>query len=467
VKVSIIVAGRNSAKWIREAVSSALTQTIPCEVIYSDDCSTDGTLDALAGIATDKLTVIRSPTHKGVCAARNRGAAASKGEYLCSLDTDDVMPPDFIEKHLDAMQPGMPFVYGPALAFGAFERLWPAASFESWDRWSYNTVNTSALYSRSVFSRAGGWKDAPTMWDHCLALRAIRFGTTPPAVSQAILNYRQHESSWSSRLAEKTTDLVEVRELIRRRNARLTVSTIFSGRVAAMFPAWIQDVAYAVRFAELAHKPDLVIAVDPKAADSLPAARSAAQVYQEAFSSIRFVSLAPLPPWSDEHDRRNKVATWLAQACDQIRKQSQGDVLWSIEDDIVVPITACRDLWNAVTSGVRPPDVVSAVYRSRHCPELLIAGRITMQDGQLTYPEARDLPAGTEPVPMDFVGMGCTMLWLTRPQIPNVWPSHVRGTVPAHDWAMSIQIKEAGGNVLWHPSVRCGHATSATDILWP
>jgi glycosyltransferase involved in cell wall biosynthesis len=259
VKVSIIVAGRNSAKWIREAVSSALTQTIPCEVIYSDDCSTDGTLDALAGIATDKLTVIRSPTHKGVCAARNRGAAASKGEYLCSLDTDDVMPPDFIEKHLDAMQPGMPFVYGPAQAFGAFERLWPAASFESWDRWSYNTVNTSALYSRSVFSRAGGWKDAPTMWDHCLALRAIRFGTTPPAVSQAILNYRQHESSWSSRLAEKTTDLVEVRELIRRRNARLTVSTIFSGRVAAMFPAWIQDVAYAVRFAELAHKPDLVI----------------------------------------------------------------------------------------------------------------------------------------------------------------------------------------------------------------
>ena len=464
-RVSIIIAGRNAEPWIAEAIESALAQSVPCEVIFSDDCSTDRTLEIAQGFERRGLIVLAASHHEGVCATRNRGAAAAQGEYLCHLDADDSMPPDYIARHLAAMVPGCPLVYGAAKATGEGEHagtLWRAAPFQSWDRWGYNTINTSSLYARWAFDAAGGWQDAPTMWDYDLALRAMRFGT--PRVSEAVLNYRQHPSSWSSALAEKKQGDVGLRELIRRRNARLSVGSIWSGRAPELFSPWFERLALSVRWSALTHRPDCVIVYDRRAADQVPMARTIAARFAEPFASIRFEAIPhAMERHSDELSRRDAVARWMARSTQYLRSTVRGDAMWLVEDDILVPLPACRDLWNLLTSGTIPPEVVSGMYRNRHIPERLVGGWV---DPGPVYREPRETPAGREPIEIDYAGCGCLMTWLDRPAIPRTWGSHVDGKIAAHDWSFCLAVKAAGGRVLWHPAVKCGHARSDTDVIW-
>lgn len=167
-RVSIIIAARNNGRYLEEAIRTAMAQTVACEVIYADDASNDNSLLIARSWEERGLVILPGYVHRGVCAARNRGAAVARGDYLVFLDGDDRLPKDFVARHQLAMAPGVPFVYGPARAFGDgphAQTLWAAPEWEHYDRWRCNTVNTSAMYARWAFDAAGGWSDrVPTMW---------------------------------------------------------------------------------------------------------------------------------------------------------------------------------------------------------------------------------------------------------------------------------------------------------------
>jgi len=158
-KISIVIAARNNAPFLNDAIESAFNQSIPCEVIYSDDCSFDDSLTIANRYRDQGLIVIESPYHCGVCATRNRGASRAKGNYLLFLDGDDIIPSDYVKKHLEAMTPATPFVYGGAEAFGSFSTLWEAPDWTDGKLWLRNFVNTSALWNRLAFETAGRWRN--------------------------------------------------------------------------------------------------------------------------------------------------------------------------------------------------------------------------------------------------------------------------------------------------------------------
>lgn len=97
--VSVIIPTYNHARYLREAIDSALAQTHPAvEVIVVDDGSTDGT----PGILSDygrRIRAIRQ-TNAGVAAARNTGLAAAMGAYVAFLDSDDIWASDKLEQQL-------------------------------------------------------------------------------------------------------------------------------------------------------------------------------------------------------------------------------------------------------------------------------------------------------------------------------------------------------------------------------
>ena len=86
--ISVIIPTYNYARFLAEAIDSALGQSYaPLEIIVVDDGSTDATSEVLAAYG-DRIRVLRQK-NQGVAMARNAGIAAARGDYLAFLDSDD------------------------------------------------------------------------------------------------------------------------------------------------------------------------------------------------------------------------------------------------------------------------------------------------------------------------------------------------------------------------------------------
>ncbi len=91
--VSVIIPAYNSGPYLVKTLESALGQTYPDrEIIVVDDGSTDDTPSCVERYGA-AVTYIRQES-AGVGAARNRGLAAARGEYVALLDHDDLWEPD-------------------------------------------------------------------------------------------------------------------------------------------------------------------------------------------------------------------------------------------------------------------------------------------------------------------------------------------------------------------------------------
>jgi glycosyltransferase involved in cell wall biosynthesis len=89
--VSVVIPCYNQARFVGEAIASALAQTHqPIEIVVVDDGSTDDTADVVSRYRGVRL--IRQD-NRGLPAARNVGWRASHGQYVIFLDADDRLLP--------------------------------------------------------------------------------------------------------------------------------------------------------------------------------------------------------------------------------------------------------------------------------------------------------------------------------------------------------------------------------------
>lgn len=87
--VSIIINNYNYGHFVHEAIESALSQTYQhTEIIVVDDGSTDNSLDVIASYKDRVVPVLKD--NGGQASAFNAGFAASRGEIICLLDSDDL-----------------------------------------------------------------------------------------------------------------------------------------------------------------------------------------------------------------------------------------------------------------------------------------------------------------------------------------------------------------------------------------
>jgi len=100
-KVSIVVPVYNGAKYMREAIDSALAQTWPnTEIIVINDGSRDGgETDRIACSYGNRIRYISKP-NGGVASALNAGLEAMTGDIFCWLSHDDMHTPDKTERQI-------------------------------------------------------------------------------------------------------------------------------------------------------------------------------------------------------------------------------------------------------------------------------------------------------------------------------------------------------------------------------
>jgi glycosyltransferase involved in cell wall biosynthesis len=200
--VSIIIPCYNGAPFLRDALDSALRQTVPpSEVILVDDGSTDDSA-AIAEAYGPPVRVIRQD-NQGESVARNAGLAAARSNYVVFLDADDVLDSQLLEAQLQRLE-GVPngiactgfamFFEDARKSFGATmpraDRFFPAIISGNlgppscWMRSKEITLQAGCFHPRQRY-----FED----WD--LNWRCAVAGATFVPVPIVGFYYRQHERS--------------------------------------------------------------------------------------------------------------------------------------------------------------------------------------------------------------------------------------------------------------------------------
>jgi len=233
--VSVLLPVFNHAEYVESAVRSVFAQTWrPLEIIAIDDGSTDDSAARLAALkaqAPIPYTCLRR-TNQGAAATLNEAAALANGAWLHPLNSDDLWPPDRIERMVEAVARR-----GHAWGFGRVDPIDrngipidPLADARVFELLSSQSeiglaetvgecflsrnvaISTGNLFfSKELFRQVGGFRNERWHHDWSFALGAL-FEAEPQYVPTAAYAYRLHESNTIRESAEAR--LAEVAQML-------------------------------------------------------------------------------------------------------------------------------------------------------------------------------------------------------------------------------------------------------------
>lgn len=105
-KVSVIIPSYNHGRFINAAIDSVLRQTFQdFEIIISDDCSTDDTMEKLCAYQNvPNIRVYRQSQTLGPVAAIQYLVRQSRAKYIALLNSDDMWEPEKLAKQVSYME---------------------------------------------------------------------------------------------------------------------------------------------------------------------------------------------------------------------------------------------------------------------------------------------------------------------------------------------------------------------------
>lgn len=212
IKLSIIIVGFNIKEYVILCLRSILAQepSFPFEIIYVDNCSTDGTVPLLKNLSF-KIKILEMKKNLGFARANNFAAKESGGEYLLFLNPDTEIFDDsltrmvtYLEKHPEIGILGPKLVNNRKMdlqissvgrldsltalfAFSFLNKYFPNNSFSrkyflsDWDRNSIKEVGVvsgaAILINKDLFKKIGGFDEQYFMYfeenDLCLAVEKL------------------------------------------------------------------------------------------------------------------------------------------------------------------------------------------------------------------------------------------------------------------------------------------------------
>ena len=100
--ISIAMPAYNAGKYIAAAIESIIIQTYTdWELIICDDCSTDNTIDIIESYQKEhaNIKLIKRDTNSGGCRLpRFDAILAAEGDFVCPVDSDDIIEERYLEK---------------------------------------------------------------------------------------------------------------------------------------------------------------------------------------------------------------------------------------------------------------------------------------------------------------------------------------------------------------------------------
>jgi glycosyltransferase involved in cell wall biosynthesis len=209
-KVSILLLAYRNESTIHEAMAGALAQTVPCEIIVSDDASGDAGYDHAVAAARHysgphRLIVRRNESNQGLCEHINIVAKIASGDIFVFMAGDDISYPHRVEKELAAFA-----AHPDAYVIGS--------TVDDVDSTNNKIIKpaTRGLNGRSDQKRLLHFGKLATLLGASMALRRELFDRFPPLVGRVednmlmlratllgtgfglpepLLRYRQHDNN--------------------------------------------------------------------------------------------------------------------------------------------------------------------------------------------------------------------------------------------------------------------------------
>lgn len=200
-RVSVVIATYNGARFLPEAIDSALADPEPGrEILVVDDGSTDGTAAVVARYADSIRYLLQS--NRGPSAARNAGIRAARGDYVAFLDHDDRFRPGKLARQaavLDA-RAGVGLVYTSFRFIDDDGRVLPQPGFAPAEEGLFEAILlgnplflSAVMVRRALLEAVGGFDEARRRvedWD--LWLRLWRVNRSWVRIDEPLLDYRVH-----------------------------------------------------------------------------------------------------------------------------------------------------------------------------------------------------------------------------------------------------------------------------------
>jgi alpha-1,3-rhamnosyltransferase len=226
--VSIIVCTYNSSEFILETLESAKAQTYErIELIVSDDCSADNTVDLCANWITNnkdrftRIELLTVPQNTGVSANCNRCIKTAEADWVKFIAGDDILLPDCIASNMSfvADHPEAKAIFSEVLLYHEFFRkenfLWttPAGypmnimdpAFSAQEQYKLLLLSDRITFTPSVFLykpvllELGGYDESNKLIeDYPMWLKLTKAGNKLFFFSKPTVAYRRHAAAASN-----------------------------------------------------------------------------------------------------------------------------------------------------------------------------------------------------------------------------------------------------------------------------
>lgn len=220
--VSVIVISYKSSQYIEKTLQSVFEQTYDnIELIVSDDCSPDHTLEICTNICKQQqfqkrfkndIIITQTDKNRGISANYNNGLKHAHGEWIKYIAADDILEPDCISIFVEATEEcdDRIFICGtkPFANSGVIfpERLlpkeWFAGDYSSQERTIVRKGTiiegpTLFLHRETLLTLDGFDEKYPFIEDYPLYMKYLKHGYRINLVPKHLIRYREYPESVS------------------------------------------------------------------------------------------------------------------------------------------------------------------------------------------------------------------------------------------------------------------------------
>lgn len=241
--VSVIISSYNHQEFINDAIESVLKQTYKnIELLVIDDGSTDRTPDILLELSRQHEFSFHARENRGLTHTYNELIYHSKGEYICTLGSDDIFMLDKVEKQVAFLEenPAYGVCGGNFIAIDENNNVLGKQKIRAARDLAFDDIflgTKPGIPAGSAMVRKTAFPDPPynpdiALEDLYLWLTLAKAGTKIHVLNDVLYYYRKHPSNAYKNLDSMYTNIMKIYDAFQSEEGYLDVVDNFTVSIA-------------------------------------------------------------------------------------------------------------------------------------------------------------------------------------------------------------------------------------------